>query len=193
MKSIMHTRALIPCIFLLAVVIASCGASPSGLDKRLKSLGIELKGASGFAIKEDTGLFIKAEKDNEVLRVNATREVDKATAEERIKGQEALLIATFEAQLPPYPEFLTKETGCGEMFKPKKTDTPYGLFYIMYATKRLGYGVCADDLSHFRAGMGLFYVQRTKTLLKIEYFIPKHMPTDALIEFFKSVKTLNQG
>ena len=92
----------------------------------------------------------------------------------------------FEPQLPPYPEFLTRETGCGKKFRPIQKSNDYGNYYLTYAGTRGGYGICTDDLVVYRASFGFFYCEQEKTLIKLEYLTQDVHADDGLIRINES-------
>lgn len=174
--------------------IASCSNAPKNLEKTLTGLGIGASNIEGFVIKESDGGLHLAEKRSseaiEIIRIKATENIEKDAAQKSINEQIKLMTGVFEAQLPPYPEYLTKEIGCAERFRPKRKETAIGFYNLMYAGKRLTYGVCVDDLAFYAAGQGFFYAPGRKRLLKIEYFVPKDMGQEKIEGFFNSLKLL---
>jgi len=103
----------------------------------------------------------------------------------------AMLKSIFEPQLPPYPEFLTKESGCAERYKPIEKESGYGKYFIMYAGERLGYGVCVDDLIKYKASLGYFYCKNSNKVFKVQYFINKEKGNDKISDLNNSFVCLN--
>ncbi len=175
---------------LALLVIPACSNKSKDLVKTLKGFGLNADGIEGFVIKESIDGLTLAERGDEIIRIKAAGNLEKDAAEKSVKEQTKLLAGIFDAQLPPYPEFLTKEIGCAERFRPKRKETPIGFYQMMLAGKRLTYGVCVDDLAFYIAGQGFFYLPAKKQLLKIEYFIPKHMAQEKIDGFFNSLRVL---
>ncbi len=187
---------LISSLLLAAALLfsASCSNAPKNLEKTLAGLGLGANDIEGFVIKESVdGLYLAEKRSNEtieIIRIKATENIENNAAQKSINEQIKLMAGVFEAQLPPYPEYLTKEIGCAERFRPKRKETPIGFYNLMYAGKRLTYGVCVDDLAFYTAGQGFFYAPDKKRLLKIDYFIPKDMGREKIERFFNSLKLL---
>mgnify|MGYP001573297566 CR=1 FL=1 len=151
-----------------------------------KKIGIGLKNAEHFMVKEISGNRMLAEKNGEIIRIETIKIGGKTKAEAYMKEQTALLDSMFDPQLPPYPEFLTIQTGCDEKYKPQEHHSAYGKYFIMYAGDRLGYGICVDDLITYRASKGLLYCEKPDTLFTVEYFTDKNENINSLINFNNS-------
>ena len=139
----------------------------------LETEGAQLSGIENFKIKNNNLGNLFAEKRDEVIKIKILKDFNEEKASNYIKDQNLLLEGVFEPQLPPYPEFLTRETGCGEKYKPVKKESEFGTYQLLYAGKRFGYGICADDLIEYRASFGFFYCPVNETLFELRYFIPK--------------------
>lgn len=159
----------------------------SGFEYQLKKIGIALSGVGEFTVKEIAENKITAEKGGEIIKIEMVKNLNKEKVEEYINNQTALLIGIFEPQLPPYPEFLTKESGCAEKYKPKEYQSNYGKYFTLYAGDRLGYGVCVDDLIHYKASLGYFYCPIESTLFTIEYFVSDKEDFNKIINLNNSV------
>lgn len=185
----MNTKNKIIAIILFVTAVA-VGAyffrANNNLSHQFKKNGIHLSEIEGFKLKELTENKIFAERDGEILKIEIIKNINESKAEEYVKNQTALLKGMFESQLPPYPEFLTKESGCAEKYKPKEYQGKYGKYFILYAGNRLGYGVCVDDLIEYRASLGYFYCQDKDTLFKIEYFSDLNKDLNAIVNFNNS-------
>lgn len=147
----------------------------------LEEYGTVLSGVSDFEVTKSDTRGITAIRGEEVMRLKIFQDIQADAAEKYVTEQLALFGGLFEPQLPPYPEFLTKETGCADKFKPVKKSNQYGSYYLVYAGERFGYGICTEDLIHYKASLGFFYCPQKDTLFKIEYFIPKEGEFDVLI------------
>ncbi len=169
-----------------AVSLSSC-AKDAGLDRHLTRLGLRVSGIEGFMVKDSGEGHLVAERDHEVIRVKTVDGLDGPGAETYIKEQSAMLLGVFDPRLPPYPEFMTRASGCPDKYKPVSKDGPLGPYYLLYAGKRLTYGGCSEDLIEYRASIGFFYLPKEKRVIRLEYFIPKDREIDALISLNDSV------
>lgn len=160
------------------------------LNYQLKKYGIEITEARDFKITKNNDDNITANQEKKRMKIKIFRDFNKEKSERYIEEQMALLESLFEPQLPPYPEFLTKETGCNEKFKPIKKESQYGNYYLLYAGERFGYGICTEDLIKYKASIGFFYCSTKNILFKIEYFIPYNKNPDKLINLNESFKCL---
>lgn len=163
-------------ILIAAILIAAIGyllKRNNSFEYQLKKSGISLDDVKDFDLKDVLENKITAEKDGEIVRIEITKNIDQAKADEYFKNQIALLGSVFEPQLPPYPEFLSMQTGCDTKYLPSERESPYGKYFILYAGDRMGYGICADDLIKYKASLGLFYCPSEKTVFKMEYFTSK--------------------
>ncbi len=158
----------------------------NNLEYQLKKIGIQLSGVEQLKLKEFSGNKISAESGGEILKIEIIKKVDKQKAQEYVKTQTALLNGLFEPQLPPYPEFLTKQTGCDDKYKPKEKESQHGKYFTLYASGRLGYGVCVDDLIKYKASVGYFYCPTKNTLFKVEYFFDPNEDFNKIINFNNS-------
>lgn len=138
-------------------------------------------------MKEFSENKILAESGDEILKIEIVKDIGKSKAEEYVKNQSALLMGMFEPQLPPYPEFLTKQTGCNEKYKPQEKESQYGKYFTLYAGDRFGYGICVDDLIKYKASLGFFYCPEKNILFKTEYFIPLNEDFNKIINLNNSV------
>lgn len=167
-------------IFILLLVLGALGGifvfknkdrDDGSLAYLLKKNGSEVSGGTDFNITQRFENNFQAENGEEVIKIKIFKDFSTKEAEEYIANQTVLLSGIFEPQLPPYPEFLTKQTGCDKKYKPIKENEKYGDSYLMYAGSRFGYGICNDDLIEYKASLGFYYCPESKTLFKLEYFI----------------------
>ena len=124
---------------------------------------------------------------HEVIRVKTVDGLDGPGAETYIREQSLMLLGVFDPRLPPYPEFMTRESGCPDKYKPVRKEGRLGPYYILYAGKRLTYGGCSEDLIEYRASIGFFYLPKEKRVVRLEYFIPTARAIDALIGLNDSI------
>ncbi|MCR4287462.1 MAG: hypothetical protein NUW09_05575, partial [Deltaproteobacteria bacterium] len=104
-------------LLLAAVVCLSSCAKDAGIDRHLARLGIRVSGAQGFMVKEPAVAGnLLAERDHEVIRVKTVDGLDGPGAETYIKEQSLMLLGVFDPRLPPYPEFMTRASGCPDKY-----------------------------------------------------------------------------
>lgn len=175
-------------LLLVAVVCLSSCAKDAGLDRHLTRLGIRVSGVDGFMVKEPGAAGnLLAEREHEVIRVKAVDGLDGQGAETYIREQSLMLLGVFDPKLPPYPEFMTRASGCHDKYKPVRKEGRLGPYYLLYAGKRLTYGGCSEDLIEYRASIGFFYLPKEKRVIRLEYFIPKDREIDRLISLNDSI------
>lgn len=187
-------KTIIAILIIVAVVIATIIyflKINDSFEYRLKKIGIELEGIDGFKVKEIAKNKMLAERGDEVIKIEIVDSEIKNTREDYIKRETMLLKSIFEPQLPPYPEFLTKESGCAERYKPTEKEVGDGIYFVLYAGERLGYGVCVDDLIKYRASLGYFYCENSNKTFKIQYFINKEEDDKKIIDLNDSFRCLN--
>lgn len=175
-------------IFIIALIVSVAAYSKNNLFFYAKMNGFWLEDGMDFKITEKGENRIKAENGGEILKIRIFKDFEKEEFEKYAREQEALLKGIFEPQLPPYPEFLTKETGCDKKYKPIKKQNSYGDYKILYAGERFGYGVCVDDLIRYQASIGYFYCPEGKMAVQLEYFIPQDENRGKLINLNNSFK-----
>ncbi len=179
----------------LAVLVLGAGpvlAADSAAG--LAGSGLAVPGAARFTVASETRAlgggattYVARDRDR-VLRLRVTYDVEPAAAAQHIAEQALLLESIFEPNLPPYPEFLTRETGCPEAFKPQKQHNRLGAYHLVHASERLGYGVCTDDLAFYRAAVGDFYCRESRRVFKVEFFVPKSAVADAATRLFDGLE-----
>ena len=152
--------------------------------------GANLEGIADFNVTQRFENNFKAENGGEMIKIKIFDDFGVKEAEEYAKSQSALLDGIFEPQLPPYPEFLTKQTGCDKKYRPIIESGTHGDIYLMYAGSRFGYGICSDDLIEYRASLGFYYCANSKKLFKLEYFIEKNGELGTLLALHESFECL---
>lgn len=133
-------------------------------------MGVRVSGAQGFMVKEPgVAGNLLAERDREVIRVKTVDGLDGPGAETYIREQSLMLLGVFDPRLPPYPEFMTRASGCPDKYSPVRKEGRLGPYYLLYAGKRLTYGGCSEDLIEYRASIGFFYLPKEKRVIRFEY------------------------
>lgn len=152
----------------------------------LKTKGVSVDGIDKLSIENRGEDYVVLGGDGKRVKMKFF-DLNKEKFDNYFKEQSILLKGIFEPQLPPYPEFLTKETGCGKKYKPIQKQNDFGEYYLLYAGERFGYGVCVDDLIEYRASLGYFYCPKKEMGVQLEYFVPKNSEID-LINLTNSFK-----
>lgn len=159
----------------IAFFFFTFSAEEHTLSSRLKKNGAMISGIDMFALEKNskqdgaiTGILGES-----VVKIRMAENMDADAAKRYVESQLTLLRSIFEPNLPPYPEFLTKEAGCADEYAPREHETPYGTYAVLYAGERFGFGVCVEDLIQYRASIGFFYCPRSRTVFEVRYFIPK--------------------
>ncbi len=192
----MKQAGLRPTVALLGLLLPFAGcAGPGGLAGRSLDLGLSLRDPFHLPIAQEhdadgAGVITITAGDGGAIRARLRVQgcVPPGEASRYIAEQTALLLSMFESRLPPYPEFLTRESGCPEEFKPIERASHLGPYHLLYAGERFGYGVCTEDLALRRAAIGYFYCPDSQRLFSLEYFIPRDAEISTLVDIFASAR-----
>ena len=166
----------------------------NSLEYVLKKEGIKLNGIEGFNIEgnslknrdfDERYIFAKND-DGEIIRIRILYDIEKDESEQYVNDQKIALLSLYEPVPPPYPEFIGKEISCGEKYKPTLKNSDFGDYYLLYASERLGYGVCDDSMGGYNSLLG--YFSFNNKLLKIEIFIDKNKKTDLIENIISSME-----
>ncbi len=188
--------------FALAAVVVIAGgigwsllhesSSTEESELRITELGFFLNQLDDFTITAQYGTLqrgevnLSAEKEGDILRIKVIPAQTAEAAEHYTKGQSLLFSAQYDSRLPPYPEFLTNQTGCAERFLPERIETEYGPYYLVHADERFNYGLCADDLVRYKAGFGLLYCPESGKIVQLEYFTDEERSFDDVDRIMRS-------
>lgn len=156
----------------------------------LEEYGMILSSVSDFEVTKSDTRGIIAVRGEEIIKLKIFQDIKADAAEKYVTEQLTLFGELFEPQLPPYPEFLTKETGCDEKFKPVRKNSQYGDYYLVYAGQRFGFGICTEDLIEYKTSIKFLYCPRSYILATLEYFIPSNRSFDNLVGLTESFACL---
>lgn len=171
---------IVLCIVVAGLAVFIVQEKSKSVSWRSSYSGWSVQGSEGFAITQSfDGGFI-AKRGEGIMKVNETKKVSAEQATQHRDEQTALLEGLFVPQLPPYPEFLMQENACAEKYHPVKKETEFGIFYVLFANDRFGYGVCTDDLIAYRAGLGFFYCPASSVMVKMEVFADASASTESM-------------
>jgi len=190
MKRLLIIFALFPALAFAYIFFAPKSAeAPASLTER----GFSMKDLSSFTITDEFGSDAESEEarifaasQDARLRIKVISHATSDAAKKYAAGQSLLLLSQYDPRLPPYPEFLTNQTGCDARFMPVRKNAGSGTYYLLNSDMRFNYGLCADELIHYKAGFGIFYCPEIKKIVQIEYFIGKDRSFDAIDTFMRS-------
>lgn len=196
-KKIFVVGAIIIAILILTFIFYENRTPGLPVQKEfLSDFGFKMADIGSFTVKEKFNPYfsghdyeeenIFAQKDEKILNIKIIRNIANSSAEKYAREQFLVLMGLFDAKLPPYPEFLTNQTGCAEEFLPGLKEARLGDYYTVYADERFNYGICSRDLVKYKAGVGVFYCEANQKLFKIEYFINNTNDFGAVEEFMNS-------
>lgn len=185
-KKMIRGILIIFCITVAGLLFFILGEQKNSVSRQLAQDGLNIQGAEQFIVTESGVDYFTGEHQGEIMRVKIMRNFSTEEAQRYRDEQAALLEGLFVSQLPPYPEFLMQESACGEKYQPIKKETEFGIYYVLFANDRFGYGVCADDLIAHRAGFGLFYCPAKRTMATIEIFGDAGASVQNIEEFLTS-------
>lgn len=173
---------------------AGC-AGPGGLAARSFDLGLSLHDPFRLPIAQEdesdgarVTTIMAQNDDGQIARLRIREGHSAETASQFVAEQKALLLSIFDSRLPPYPEFLTRESGCPQEFLPIERSNHLGTYHLLFAGERFGYGVCTEDLARRRAAIGHFYCPDVRRLFSLEYFIPPDAELATLVGIFDSLR-----
>ncbi len=163
-------------------------------SEKVDALGFTMSDLERFTITDSFGGYfsddpernLSAERNGDILRIKIISDETKVEAQRYSSGQSTLLESQYDERLPPYPEFLTNQTGCDERFLPQRRAHVRGMFYLVHADERFNYGLCAEELVRYRAGFGIFYCEPGEKIFQIEYFVQKDSPDGQVERFMDS-------
>ena len=158
----------------------------------LVDYGLHIQGIEKYKVIRKESDYQLLKKGNTLLKIKIFDRVSEDESYKLMSEKRALLNGLFEPQLPPYPEFITNQTGCKKKFLPRDQEINGKKFYLLYAGKRLGYGICIDDLVEYAASMGLFYCSQSEVLFQIEFFLPKNSDFNELIALNRAIECIKK-
>jgi hypothetical protein len=169
---------------LLALGVAACEDPPT-LARRVAELGLRLPPVVDLPLAEQspssTRLAVITARDGvTTVKVTAWTHADADAAARELAEQQTMLRSLFEPRVPPYPEFLTNESGCPKEFLPRVVAHPLGKVFLLQAGERLGFGVCVADLARYRAAVAFLQCPHHARAFRVEIFLPMTAAWDEL-------------
>ena len=162
----------------------------------LNKFKVSWKGTENFIV--NVSLIQQTENENKLMAINENKiirleiltKIDEKTAEDYIRNKKYITDSLFLSIAAPYPDFITNTLECPERFKPEvkqtKIDDFETTYYEIFATDRLIYGACAEDLIKYKAILTWIYCEKGKSLFQVELFMPKDEFKEDYINFIKS-------
>ena len=156
----------------------------ASLSNQFSSWGIYARNIQNFTILVKEGGKISeydttdltAKQGNEILNIKKVTNLDEDVANRYVNDKKSQLEGVFEPYRSPYLEVLTKTITCLQKFRPVYSESVHKnntvVYYMLYASERLTFGVCSDDLIRYKAILAFTYCKNTRDLYHLEYFIP---------------------
>lgn len=187
MKRILITLTGIGILFGIMTVALDESESSASLDSqheflRTESLGFSVADGGSFvtvsrhnlSARTSQEVRLTASRAGDIVRLTILSHQPADDARRYMAGQALLLKTQYDSRVPPYPEFLTNQTGCAEHLMPVHVSLgTIGEYYLVYADERYNYGLCSDEQIHYKAGFALFYCSQSQRVIQMEYFVDK--------------------
>lgn len=150
-------------------------------EQALQAIGLYSQGSAleGFAVdslipggQEKAARLVLLQEDK-VLRIEAITGIGKASADMLMEDEALAVKALYEAALSPYPGEVSYLIVCNERFKPVFGTAEAKLnfsYFALFATGRLTYGACSEDLVKYKAILAWAYCGKKETLYRLELF-----------------------
>ncbi len=173
------------CIFIIVNLI--------GKEDATISSGVSNNFIENFELKKipsyDSVMFT-GEYDDKIIKIKRFNDFDLEKSEQYISDKMFVIESLYREIHSPYPGELSNRIRCPEEFKPlKKSNEPFD-YYIIYASKRLSYGACSDDLIEYVSINYFLYCEKQNNFFHIELFIPKEENISYYENLLKSVRCL---
>ena len=168
------------------------------LQKYLDKFGVSWEGAENFLINKSFTQQTKeknkiiAEYKNQLIKLEIITNLEKEAAEKHITNKRYVVDSLFLNIAAPYPDAITTTLECPDEFEPKireiKISNFDAAYYEIFATERITYGACSDDLIKYKTILTWVYCENTKNLFQIELFVPKNEFNGDYNNLFNSFK-----
>ncbi len=131
---------------------------------------------------------------NDIIRIKIIRYKTNKDAKDYMERRTSLIDSLFKDLISPYPGVLSNQIKCSKEFLPRISEEESNdylkIFYNLYANKRLNFGICNNDLIHYKATINLILCKKTHQVFQIEYFTPYNKPNERYENIVKSFKCL---
>ncbi len=183
-------------LFLLLFLINYNIKNQNNLQSYLNKFKVSWKGTENFIVnvsltqQTENKNKLMAINKNKIIRLEILTNIDEKTSEDYIRNKKYITDSLFLNIATPYPDFITNTLECPERFKPEvkkiKIDAFETTYYEIFATNRLIYGACAEDLIKYKAILTWIYCEKGKSLFQVELFMPKDEFKEDYTGFIKS-------
>ena len=147
-----------------------------------------LKGYNNIEVYQNTDRVFSAllKKEEIKLRVEAWLNIEQHETETIIKNHTIQMYTLYEKAVSPYPGEISNAISCTQEYRPTYFTEQKGgretHVFTGYASSRLTFGVCTDDIVANRALVAMFYCEEQKRLYKLELFTPIGVPIEKFNE-----------
>jgi arylsulfatase len=183
-KKILQILIFLGVLFALPLSDALSEDLTTPLEQTLRDMSVAMPGADNFIVLKDFSRgdkkrsfrSITAQHGQDIIKIEATGDLDKAYVAKLIDEKSNMIKAMFNRIPSAYPGMITNTIEIPEKYKPVTeflNDDPDKPVMLLYSTARFTYGASAEDLIKFRSALIFNYCERTQTLYRIEYFTPK--------------------
>lgn len=179
-------RLVILCLAITAtVIVIACSSSQEDDQGVISKLGLTIKGLDQFTIKKNilregkeiSFQTIIAEKDACVIKIEAVKNIDPKPAEEYVAERKYAIFSLFQNVSSAYPGMITNKVDSPSKYKPEIREIEMAgetlPVYLLHSTARFTYGATSDDLIKYRGAVTFVYNPNTRSLYRIDIFIPK--------------------
>ena len=176
---ILAVAFVISFLILLVSQLPGQGAKEVKTEELLQEIGLLSQELQGFRVdghisdEESTKLTLRSSRD--VLRIEAISGIDKKSADALIEDEIITIRALYGAALSPYPGQISNQIVCNKKFMPvfgkKENELNYS-YFVLFATERLTYGACSEDLVRYKAILAWTYCLERSSFYRIQLFSP---------------------
>jgi hypothetical protein len=171
MKKLPFSLHLLSGMVIIAVLFLFIWDSASP-DEPLQAIG-ELQGElfSFFPLKEGKDSPLRNH-DGAILKVISFDDLSPTEASIYIEDKLSSVLSLYDLSFSPYPDQLSKTIECEDRFIPQRKNAGDGVLLVGFASARLTYGACSDDLVAYRSLLFLHYCSSSRNLHQVEVFVP---------------------
>ncbi len=154
------------------------------LSKKLHEWKVSIGSVNQFKIKNQNHRVynniihdeLLAKVDEEILKVKKITGLNPSQMKNHITEQKRKIELFYSSKASPYFDFVSRKTKCAKKFIPKTyeiDDSNHKMIRMsLYATNRLIYGVCSEDIAAYRSIAIYIYCKKNQTVFSVNYYIP---------------------
>ena len=200
----MQIRIIAGVLFLLACLLLVqhyAGRGGRTLGDRAPAIGLSFPGGKEFSIRKDaqrpgateSSRSMEAGRGNTLLRLEIVSDLSEDQAAQTTAARLAMIQSLYSSLPAPYPGMVTSTIAVADSVRPVLREITIGgvvvPLYILTSNDRHTYGAMAEDSVAFRGGLCFLYNKATRTLYRLDYFIPRQEFTEeALVAFFAGIR-----